>query len=172
MKKAFELYFTHICDFFSPLVCSLLAFGFIVAIVIGIQKGMKRSWELLLFEYGLFIMYVTVFSRAINERSAYCIRPFQSYKIIAEGNPYLVPEVLMNVVMYIPLGFLVRGMCDGSNWIINLLIGLAFSLFVEFLQLVMMRGTPEVDDLIHNTFGFIVGYWLCYVIIKYKNKYV
>lgn len=169
MKKAFESYFSHIFDILSPVVCALLVFGFIVAIVIGIQKGMKRTWDLLLLEYAILIMYVTVFSRAINARSTYIIQPFQSYKIIADGNPYLVPEVIMNVLMYVPLGALMRGVCSGFKWKKILLIGLTFSLLVELLQLILMRGTSEVDDLIHNTLGYMIGYWFCPVRIKYNN---
>lgn len=48
------------------------------------------------------------------------------------------------------------------TWLIVLLIGCSISVTIEALQFCFMRGFSEVDDVMHNTLGCILGYslWL------------
>ena len=67
----------------------------------------------------------------------------------------------MNVIVFIPVGMIlgsllrVKGSC-----LIVLLIGCGISVTIESLQFFLMRGFSELDDVMHNTFGFILGYIL------------
>ena len=38
-------------------------------------------------------------------------------------------------------------------------IGLCFSMLIELLQLVLKRGLTEIDDVVHNGVGCVIGYW-------------
>lgn len=64
---------------------------------------------------------------------------------------------VLNVVLFAPLGLLVPLLSPKrlALWKIALL-GFAVSLVIELSQLVNLRAT-DVDDLIMNTFGAIVG---------------
>ena len=90
----------------------------------------------------------------------------------------------MNVIVFIPVGmmlgsllrvkgswakygswFKVNGSSTGEatksmTWLIVLLIGCSISVTIEALQFCFMRGFSEVDDVMHNTVGCIVGYIL------------
>ena len=47
-----------------------------------------------------------------------------------------------------------------NNWIILkviLLIGFCISFSIELMQLVLCRGMFDVDDIIHNSLGFLIG---------------
>ncbi len=45
------------------------------------------------------------------------------------------------------------------GWLIALIAGMGISVSIEMLQIVLKRGLAEVDDVMHNTAGCIVG-WL------------
>lgn len=65
---------------------------------------------------------------------------------------------LLNVVLFVPLGFFIpliwKQMGKLSN---SLLAGAAFSILIELSQLLSYRGT-DIDDLITNTLGATIGY--------------
>ena len=80
----------------------------------------------------------------------------------------------MNVIVFIPVGMILGSLLrvKGSwskygswfkvngSWLIVLLIGCSISVTIEALQFCFMRGFSEVDDVMHNTLGCIVGYIL------------
>ena len=59
------------------------------------------------------------------------------------------------------------GMATKSmTWLIVLLIGCSISVTIEALQFWFMKGFSEVDDVMHNTLGCVIGY------IAYKSMSV
>ena len=107
--------------------------------------------------YGTLLLYVTVFSRPSNSEMAYNLWPFSSYVQIKNGDGYLLPQVIMNVVVFVPVGFLIRATFKECSWGKAIACGAMLSVVVEKLQLLMMKGTAEVDDVIHNTLGCSIG---------------
>ena len=75
----------------------------------------------------------------------------------------------MNVLVFVPVGLLI-GMItlaykDKSitqeYWkggVIAIVVSLCISTSVEALQLLLKRGLSEVDDVIHNTTGCLIGF--------------
>ena len=139
------------------------------AVLLLAWKG-KRAWrgiaKLLLLEYILLIFSSTVIYRhLIPERTLYLI-PFWSY-----CRQELIVENIMNVAVFIPVGILLfithkRNVSQLKAWIIAIVSGLALSVCVEALQLIFMKGYAEVDDVIHNTLGSLIGCSLCLIIAK------
>ena len=43
------------------------------------------------------------------------------------------------------------------DWKIGLLIGISISFSIELMQLILCRGMFDVDDIIHNSLGFLIG---------------
>lgn len=80
----------------------------------------------------------------------------------------------MNVIVFIPVGMILGSLLrvKGSwskygswfkvngSWFVALMIGCGISVTIEVLQFCFMRGFSEVDDVMHNTLGCIVGYIL------------
>lgn len=77
-------------------------------------------------------------------------------------NPQLRVEVtalIYNVIAFVPLGFLLP--CIAARfrrWIQAFAAGLVVSLWFEFVQLVTMLGAADVDDVILNVSGTLIGY--------------
>ena len=46
------------------------------------------------------------------------------------------------------------------TWLMVVIIGCGISVTIESLQFLFMRGFSELDDVMHNTLGCILGYIL------------
>lgn len=82
-------------------------------------------------------------------------------RMLLEGKRYdPTVNLLGNVLVFLPLGFLpallFRPLGPFHIWI----IGIGFSGSCEFLQYFLGRNC-DVDDLILNVAGVLLGYWLC-----------
>ena len=129
----------------------------------GWQKGIRYSMALLLLEYVFLLYGSTVFFRETKAGRQYDFTPFWSYSV-----ERLIPENIMNVVVFVPIGVLLGFMVNGSRltvrkgWLVAFCVGMGLSVGIEALQFVLKRGFSEVDDVVHNTLGCILGYslWL------------
>jgi len=87
---------------------------------------------------------------------------------------YFIINFLGNIILFIPIGFLLPLLWNLSNKKV-IITGFLISFFIEFCQLFLPRWT-DVDDLILNTFGSILGLLLYnflskkYLKLKYKFK--
>ena len=76
----------------------------------------------------------------------------------------------MNVVAFVPIGLLLGVVFRNIKWWRVLLIGGCISISIEILQLITKRGFSEIDDVIHNVFGCMVGFLItCCFSKKEKN---
>ena len=104
------------------------------------------------------------------EKAGFVLNDLSSFKSIAHwrrlASSFELFQILANIVMQIPLGIYLRYYFRCS-WKKTLLIGLAVSLFYELTQLTGLwfiypkaYRYAEVDDLINNTLGAMIGYWI------------
>ena len=126
----------------------------------GFKTGLRYSAFLLLVEYVFLLFCSTVIFRTPGETRHYDFHPFWSY-----DRPELLIENIMNVVVFVPVGFLLGFRIQDSSFTIRkallvALMGCGISVTIEALQFFFMRGFSEVDDVMHNTFGCILGYIL------------
>ena len=109
------------------------------------------------FLFGAYIaavLWITLFSR-IGEGYRGFLLPFHSYVEICKGEVRPLLENIGNVILFIPLGVALKwsGVRDVKK------TGFFASLLIEILQFTFALGTFECDDLIHNTFGAVIGAW-------------
>ena len=69
----------------------------------------------------------------------------------------LLHEVVMNVAVFVPIGVLLGQIFKGMVWWKVLIPGVCVSVIIELLQLILMRGLCETDDVLHNTLGCLIG---------------
>lgn len=137
-------------------IASIFCLGLVVFIAWkGFKTGLWYSAALLLIEYVFLVFCSTVIFRPTSETRQYDFHPFWSY-----DRPELLVENIMNVVVFIPVGLLLGSAFKQMTWWKALLIGCSISVTIEALQFFLMRGFSEVDDVMHNTVGCIVGYIL------------
>lgn len=79
---------------------------------------------------------------------------FSSFSELASSNYTIIYDMVFNVVLFIPLGFLMRMKCSVKY---SVVISGGVSLFIEVMQLITHRGLFEISDLIFNTIGGMIG---------------
>lgn len=91
---------------------------------------------------------------------------FWSYKKWLAGNEDMGREIMANIAMFVPFGFLTAAVYplsdrrSGTNMprtVVVMAAAALFSLTIETLQLFLMRGLFEWDDLVSNTGGALIG---------------
>ena len=76
-----------------------------------------------------------------------------------------------NVIGFIPFGALLPSIGrKPSGFLRTTFIGFELSLMVELSQLVLKVGSCDVDDIILNTLGGVIGYILWYIYTKLRKK--
>lgn len=75
-----------------------------------------------------------------------------------------------NVLIFMPAGFFIPILWKKKrSFLFTLCITFEMSLLVEALQLIFRVGSFDVDDLILNTLGGILGYLLLTILQKWRN---
>ena len=105
----------------------------------------------LLFAYVLFILFETIIGRTPGTMRAELV-PFWSY-----SHSELRSEIILNYLLFIPLGILLYLLLGKKYGMKVVLIGLALSILIELTQLVFALGLFEFDDIIGNTIGCMIG---------------
>lgn len=86
------------------------------------------------------------------------------------GVQYILVNIVGNVAAFMPFGFLVPYLSEKKHNVVTILVlTFFFSLTVEVLQYVTRTGAFDVDDLILNSIGGVLGY-VCYWILTWRRK--
>ena len=153
----------------NPIVLIILFTGLTMVFAFVYRKNKHRKYckpviGLLLLIAISVILAATLLNR--TERADVLTPswiPFESYIKVMQGEtPELLRSCFMNVALFYPAGLLEAVLLPRkwhSIWRI-LLTGLVFMLMstgIEYVQHIFVLGQPEVDDIIHNTLGALVG---------------
>ena len=111
MREQFRTYIVSLYHNIPTEVYEGLLSVFCLGLVVFIawkelKTGLRYSAILLLVEYIFLLFCSTIIFRATGETSKYDFHPFWSYKAIQEGRIELLPENIMNVVVFIPVGMI------------------------------------------------------------------
>lgn len=172
MREQFRQYIINLYQDIPQEVYEGLLSVFCLGVVVfiawkGFKTGLRYSVALLLIEYIFLIFCSTVFFRTTSELRKYDIHPFWSY-----DRPELLVENIMNVVVFVPVGLLLGIAFKQMTWWKALLIGCSISVTIESLQFFFMRGFSELDDVMHNTLGCLIGFGFMIILrIIFKPRY-
>lgn len=157
-------------------VCFILGYFVVYKKVFKGEKQLSKGRVALI---AIFLCYLIVVLGATLGRGGHYdrqeidFRPFRAYWE-AWNNFSLVEwrNIILNICMFVPLGFLLplMGNTFQNGWM-TYLTGFLFSLFIEGVQLIAKRGIVEVDDLINNTVGCMIGYGIVVTIIELFKKF-
>ena len=155
------------------------------------KKNVPESTPLLRF---LFVVYAAVLLWLLFDRSV-SWDPEYSYAELLRNNMNLIPfrtignywkvvlrwkftplffhcviNLVGNVLLFIPIGYFMPRLWPGMRHFGMFLLTCVLSvMLVELLQLVTLRGCLDVDDLILNLYGMLIGY-VIYAILKNRRK--
>ena len=128
----------------------------------------KHWWRRLLalctlLALGAAIIYTTLGNRSGGGDFAHAFIPFHSYREVQNGgNIEIYRSNFMNVVFFYPAGLLATSLLS-QKWsgrcrcLLVVLVLTAMSIGIEFLQYRFALGRCEIDDVIHNALGALLG---------------
>lgn len=96
----------------------------------------------------------TVLSRTPDAGRGLALMPLWSYGEWLQGNDVFLTYIVLNILMLLPIGVALYPIYGLKR---TVLLGFAFSCFIECSQLLTGRGLFEIDDILHNTLGVWLG---------------
>ena len=180
----------------AGVACGVLLLPLFSKMLSGADRLHRTLRILVLIAYVLIILYVTLLSRSMACSFKYAFSPLWSYRralaLWDEGGRFglfvtdglLLRQIILNILLYIPLGYLlpfslprlaarrhavaghrVRNAVKAFPWK-AVLFGTTLSMFTECTQLVFRLGFFELDDILNNTIGCLIGLILYQLLLR------
>ena len=126
----------------------------------GWKEGGRYCAVIWMMAWVVLVIGSTVVFRESSEESRIQLIPFISYWDFGENSYFLECFVanLLNVMLFVPIGFLTGLGFRNVGWKKVALLGGLLSVAIEIVQFVFRKGYCEVDDVIHNVAGCLIGY--------------
>ena len=90
---------------------------------------------------------------------------FWSYKEILRGNQFTFKEVVLNIALFAPVGFMAAALMEKASTLRRILVaalaGLVLTVTVESIQYIFHIGLSDLDDIFNNTLGALIGAAFC-----------
>jgi glycopeptide antibiotics resistance protein len=83
---------------------------------------------------------------------------------------FAVINLVGNVALLVPVGLLLPFVVRRCTWAMSLIVGIACGLAVEVSQAVLDVGHFDVDDVILNALGVVVGYAAIEVLTRARRR--
>lgn len=81
-----------------------------------------------------------------------------------------IEDLLLNITLYMPLGFLLPYIWPKLNFWKTTFIGFLLSISIEVTQYVAHWGCCDIDDIINNTLGTCIGYGCFWLYRKFSSR--
>lgn len=138
------------------------------------MKTKRKLCLLILFLYLLVLLQITVWRSGQFQwlsGGSVNLSLFREYALLLKNRQYLLSIYLFvgNLIWFVPLGFLLPKLIT-CRWYHIFWCGLLLSLLIETLQFLLGTGVSDLDDLILNTVGSMLGYALHHLRLPKKKK--
>ncbi len=149
---------------------SVLGIPALIVFFISFYRKRPRYPLAKFIKVALLILYISLVLSVTGAGTIYDFGKFG--EIIRFEEIQLIPfqttghmTYLLNIFMFVPLGFLLPFIWRNMDFAKTFLTGFFFSLYLELTQLLNRRVT-DIDDLVANTLGCIIGFFIYQLIYK------
>lgn len=131
--------------------------------------NLKKYKKLFFAAYIFVVLWLTLINREFGEHCAN-LTPFWEFANVIRNVErwFYVRQIIGNLVMLLPLGFMLP-MLKEVTWKHILAVSFLFSVGIEITQFVTGRGLMEFDDVFNNTVGAMIGYRI-YLLTMIKKQ--
>lgn len=148
------------------------------------ERKIRLTGRILFFAYILVLVYFLFFAEwyqhgfGVRDTYRYNYIPFREIRRFWEyreelGLPAVLLNLFGNVIGFLPVGFFLpvvsRKLMRCGRTVLN---GFLLSVLVETVQLVTRLGICDIDDVILNTLGTLIGYILFYCMRFTRNQLI
>lgn len=147
-----------------------------------IKKKHRILGGVIFLVYIVLLIYFMFFAESLGRGSAssynYNLEPFKEISRFITyrerlGMGVVIANLLGNVIAFVPFGLFLPIMINNRFGYFGMtLLSFDMSLFIELLQLATKVGSFDVDDLILNTLGGLIGYFIFRCMLKYRRRKV
>ena len=143
------------------------AFVILMMITGVICIGLVMCKKIKVYQAAAIIIFVIcmcfLYATTLFTREEYGIRQFRcalkdDWRLLLNGVQSEWDQITLNIILFIPFGFfwdIIRR--NKSNYIEIILMSAVLSLSVEIMQYYSTRGTFDIEDLLTNVIGGIIG---------------
>ncbi len=144
----------------------LVVFGLIFNKITNFKK--YALW-ILLIEYLFIVVCSTIICRGVKslEFDRLELVPLWTYNsIITNVKGVSVWDIVLNVVLFIPLGFLIKLLWTSISLKRIIFIAIGCSFLIEINQYIYEKGVAQFDDIMHNTIGAVIGWLIASLFVR------
>lgn len=134
-------------------VCSIV----LVVYIINKWRKTISFWGLIV--YTFLVLCKTVFFRR-QEYYPINLNLGWSYRAMLNGVPGMFSQIYLNIMLFIPIGIFSEEYFFEKykrSHMLSIGYGFVLTVIVESLQFYFQCGTFELDDILNNTIGTIIG---------------
>lgn len=118
----------------------------------------------------LFFRFNVMFEAGRTITRSYNLVPFRTIWEYISGNnqvsqSFVVSNILGNIVVFIPCGLYLQVIQRRRGFLKSLLILVALSVAIESIQYIFGLGASDIDDVLLNTCGGVIGV-LLYALLR------
>ena len=142
-----------------------------------ITKDIKKLAYALLVLYALCLFWVVILkcnmypavegTRLILGKMTLLERAHFSFAKFAKSD---VPDIIVNILIFIPLGLLLPIFKEKSPCIFGALVSIFTTITIEIIQFLTAIGSFTYIDIINNSIGAFIGMMLYFKIRKVANE--
>ena len=153
------------------ILCSVVIITLRMAYLFNTKKPFVLYKELMALS---FIMYILLLFELVTTTDYYSYGhnfvPFAEILRYSITSEYFYTNVIGNLVLFIPFGYYAAYYTKMNKWYLPLAVTLITSITIETIQMFVGRSF-DMDDIILNVAGGMLGYLLYQVTSKLMTKY-
>lgn len=151
-------------------ICSVIIVSMRIVWILKEKKNFVFYKEMIALCFVIYVMclfYVVTFQDVSWSTSNFV--PFKEmFRYEIGSNPFF-KNVLGNMIMFMPYGFFVSYFLKLEKPLSIFLLSVLTSFTIEFTQLKIGR-VFDVDDILLNIIGSLLGFSIYYIVIKLKDR--
>lgn len=160
---------------YAALALGVVVMGiFFVKIYIDHPRSTNYTMLIVFVVYFALVAYLTIFIRIGSVDTSVKTELFDDLQqAFVQGDLEAAQHFFLNVLMFIPFGYLI----PASNprylrkWSFAMMGGLVTSTVIEGSQLLFRLGQSDVDDILANTLGAVIGYGMVRFVWQFQKNW-
>lgn len=144
--------------------------------VLRSRYGSRAFWKKAVWGAAVLwicvVLVMTMWDRpAGTVRSEPLLVPFHSYGEVLRGaTREILRSNFMNVMLFYPVGLLLGSVLPRHRVILAATVTMLISTGIELCQYRYGLGIAEIDDVLHNTFGAVLGAVMCALPVRCHKR--
>lgn len=174
--KTLPHYFPEV--FAQRVILSALIFVALCVTTVLLYKSKKidklqRNAAIILSLYVVVLLYFTVIGRYSHEEYENRIYYYYSYRrLIEHYDSQSMRQILLNIAMLVPVGFMLPIAFNRKGSYLKAIgLSLLLIIVIVLLQMLTKTGSCEVDDIINNLIGALLGMVSYHIVHKFINRH-